>query len=133
MRLLEVCLRHAQAFGRERGLVDPGRIVEYDRKPALANVATNPLDDLRGGERLAEDLDRAPPPLFAHHVPARAEPFAQRFQRRLHVIAASVDAGDVEVAGHSRCPCQSTYRNSLLLKSTRHSSAGPCSMVNGTR
>ena len=66
---------HANRVGRQRGLVDPGRIVQHGRQALFPHVAADALHHLLGRKRLAKNLDRPPPAGFADDVSLRAEPW----------------------------------------------------------
>jgi len=105
MGLGQFLLRHADGLRREVRLVDSGRIVEHGGEPLLLHVAADPLDDLYGGKRLAEHLDRQLPARLADDVSLWAEPPAEFGHRRADVVPPAVDAEDVQfAAGHAGFP-----------------------------
>ena len=91
--------RHANRFGRQLGLVDPGRIVQHGRQALFLHVAADALDHLLRRKRLAKDLDRPLPARFADDVSLRAEPCAQLGHRRADILLPAIDATDIQGGG----------------------------------
>ncbi len=93
--------RNADRLRSQVGLVDSGRVVQDGREAPLLHVAADPLDDLDGRERLAEDLDGPFAALLADDVSPRTEPPAKPGHRRPDVVLPTVNTEDLErIWGH---------------------------------